>query len=91
MQLSPEQLADLVAPIALYPDPLLGEILAAATYPTEIVEADQGVRDHPHWQPSNLMDKAKEQGRDPSVQGWSRFRMCSPCREGFHGSAARVL
>ncbi len=37
----PQQLDDLVAPIALYPDPLLGEILAAATYPMEIAEAEQ--------------------------------------------------
>ena len=37
----PEQINDLVAPIALYPDPLLGQILVAATYPLEIVEASQ--------------------------------------------------
>ena len=40
-QQSPEQLQQLVAPIALYPDPLIGQILAAATYPTEVVEAQQ--------------------------------------------------
>jgi len=34
-----QQLDDLVAPIALYPDPLLGEVLAASTYPFEIAEA----------------------------------------------------
>src|ERR1700691_2170900 len=38
---SPQQLDDLVAPIALYPDPLLGQVLAASTYPLEIVEAQQ--------------------------------------------------
>jgi Protein of unknown function (DUF3300) len=43
----PQQLDDLVAPIALYPDPLLSEVLAASTYPTELVEAEQWVRDHP--------------------------------------------
>jgi Protein of unknown function (DUF3300) len=70
---SPQQLDDLVAPIALYPDPLLGEILAASTYPLEIVEAHQWVQDHPKWKPSKLMDEAKKQKWDPSVQGLVAF------------------
>ena len=37
--LSPDQLNDLVAPIALYPDPLLSQVLVAATYPLEVVQA----------------------------------------------------
>src|SRR5579863_3737813 len=65
--LTSQQLDDLVAPIALYPDPLIGEVLAAATYPLEIAEADQWVRDHPKWKPSKLMDKAKKENWDPSV------------------------
>ena len=40
----PGQLDNLVAPIALYPDPLLGQALAASTYPLELVEADQFVQ-----------------------------------------------
>lgn len=36
-----EQLDQLVAPIALYPDPLIAQILMAATYPLEVVEADR--------------------------------------------------
>jgi len=71
--LTPQQLDDLVAPIALYPDPLLGEVLAASTYPMEIAEADQWVRDHRHWKPSKLMDKAKKENWDPSVQGLVAF------------------
>jgi hypothetical protein len=71
--LTPEQLNDLVAPVALYPDNLLGEVLAASTYPTEIVEANQWVLDHPHWKPSKMMDKAKKQNWDPSVQGLVAF------------------
>src|ERR1700680_4949998 len=39
--LSPEQLDNLVAPVALYPDPVLSTVLAASTYPLEIVEAQQ--------------------------------------------------
>src|SRR5271155_1597020 len=71
--LTPEQLDDLVAPIALYPDPLVGEILPASTYPIEIAEAEQWVRDHPKWKPSKLMDEAKKQNWDPSIQGLVAF------------------
>lgn len=70
---TPQQLDDLVAPIALYPDPLVAEVLAASTYPMEIAEAQQWVRDHPKWKPSKLMDKAKKQHWDPSVQGLVAF------------------
>jgi len=72
-QMPPQQLDDLVAPIALYPDPLVGEVLAASTYPMEIAEAEQWVRDHPHWKPSKLMDEAKKQNWDPSIQGLVAF------------------
>jgi hypothetical protein len=72
-QLSAQQLDDLVAPIALYPDPLLGEVLAASTYPMEIAEAEQWVQDHRQWKPSKLMDQAKKQNWDPSVQGLVAF------------------
>lgn len=71
--LSPQQLDDLVAPVALYPDPLLGEILAASTYPLEVVEAHQWALDHSKWKPSKLMDEAKKQHWDPSVQGLVAF------------------
>jgi uncharacterized protein DUF3300 len=42
---TPEQLDQLLAPIALYPDQLLGQILMAATYPLEVVQADRWVKD----------------------------------------------
>jgi hypothetical protein len=71
--LSPQQLDNLVAPIALYPDPLLGEVLAASTYPIEIAEAEQWVRDHPKWKPTKLLDEAKKENWDPSVQGLVAF------------------
>jgi len=72
-QMTPQQLDDLVAPIALYPDPLVGEVLAASTYPMEIAEAEQWVRDHPSWKPAKLMDQAKKQNWDASVQGLAAF------------------
>src|SRR6202043_2888596 len=43
---SPEELEQLVAPIALYPDSLVAQILAAATYPAEVVEADRWMQSH---------------------------------------------
>ena len=42
-----EQLDQLVAPIALHPDPLLAQILMASTYPLEIVQAARFVKDNP--------------------------------------------
>jgi hypothetical protein len=39
----PEQLDQMLAPIALYPDPLLAQVLSASTYPLEIVQADRFV------------------------------------------------
>ena len=42
-----EQVEQLVAPIALYPDPLVAQILAASTYPSEIVEAWRWMQQHP--------------------------------------------
>ena len=87
--LSPQQLDDLVAPIALYPDPVVGVVLAASTYPMEIAEAEQWVRDHPKWKPSKRMDEAKKQNWDPSVQGLVAFPdvLTRSCR--CHSSGGR--
>src|SRR6202162_1893734 len=71
--LTPQQLDDLVAPIALYPDPLLSQVLAASTYPIEIAEAEQWVKDHPKWKKTKLMDEAKKQKWDPSVKALVAF------------------
>src|SRR5665647_3915783 len=56
MLLSPDQLDNLVAPVALYPDPLLSQVLAASTYPLEIVEAQQWLGQNRNLQGSQLMD-----------------------------------
>jgi hypothetical protein len=53
-KLTPEQLQQLVAPIALYPDALVAQILAAATYPAEIVEADRWMQKHKHLKGDKL-------------------------------------
>ena len=56
---SPEKLDQLVAPIALYPDTLIAQILAASIYPTEIVEADRWMQQHSSLKGEEL---AKEVG-----------------------------
>jgi len=70
---SPQQLDDLVAPIALYPDPLLGQVLAASTYPLEIVEAQQWLTSNRGLTGTSLMDAARQQNWDPSVQALVAF------------------
>ena len=66
--MAPQQLDDLVAPIALYPDPLLGQVLAASTYPVELVEAQQWVQANGNLQGQQLIDAARQQNWDASVQ-----------------------
>src|SRR5580698_4861557 len=71
--LAPNQLDDLVAPVALYPDPLLGQILAASTYPLEISEAQQWLNQNSTLQGVQLMDAARAQNWDASVQALVAF------------------
>jgi hypothetical protein len=68
LTLSPEQLDNLVAPIALYPDPLLSEVLAASTYPLEVVEAEQWLQQHANLRGPQLINAAQQTRWDPSVQ-----------------------
>ena len=63
-----EALDNLVAPIALYPDPLLGQVLVASTYPLELVEAQQWLHAHRDLQGQELTNAAKQQNWDASVQ-----------------------
>jgi hypothetical protein len=66
--LSPDQLDDLVAPIALYPDPLVSQILVATTYPLEVVEAFQWMQRNPGLTGPALTQAAQQQNWDPSIQ-----------------------
>ena len=72
-QYSPEQLYNLVAPVALYPDPLLGQVLAASTYPLDIMEAQQWMQQHPELRGAQLTNAARQQSWDPSVQALVAF------------------
>jgi uncharacterized membrane protein YgcG len=71
--LTPQQLNNLVAPIALFPDPLLGQILVASTYPLEVVEASQWLARNKNLSGQALLDAAKQQTWDPSVQALVAF------------------
>jgi hypothetical protein len=71
--LSPDQLDNLVAPVALYPDQLLSQVLAASTYPLEIVEAQQWLQQNGNLQGPQLIEGAKRQNWDPSVQALVAF------------------
>src|SRR5215813_9808813 len=66
--LSPNQLDDLVAPIALYPDPLLSQVLVAATYPLEVVQAFQWLQKNPGVTGADLTQAVQQQNWDPSIQ-----------------------
>jgi Protein of unknown function (DUF3300) len=72
--LSPDQLTQLLAPIALYPDGLVAEILAAATYPAQISAADQWLRSMGNAPPDQIVDGADAQSSwDPSVKALTAF------------------
>jgi hypothetical protein len=64
----PDQLDALVAPIALYPDPLLAQTLAASTYPLEIIQLQQWLTKNPGLKDKALVDAVKKQPWDPSIQ-----------------------
>ncbi len=70
---TPEQLEQLAAPVALYPDPLLAQILMASTYPLEIVQAARFVKDNPNLKGDQLDEKLKEQTWDDSVKSLVAF------------------
>ena len=73
LQQSPEQLQQLVAPIALYPDALVAQVLAASTYPTEIVEADRWMRQHSDLKGEPLAQAVDQMSWDPSVKALTQF------------------
>jgi hypothetical protein len=72
-QRTAEQLQQLVAPIALYPDALVAQALAGSTYPSEIVEADRWLQQHPDLKGSALAQAADQQPWDPSVKALAQF------------------
>jgi hypothetical protein len=72
-QQTPEQLQQLVAPIALYPDALVAQVLAAATYPDQVVEADRWMQQHTELKGEQLGKEVDKQPWDPSIKALTEF------------------
>src|SRR6516162_1725006 len=68
-QLGRAELENLVAPIALYPDDLVAQILTASTYPIEVVQAERWVSAHSNVHGDALQDAMQREQWDPSVKG----------------------
>ena len=72
-QQTPENLRQLVAPIALYPDSLVAQILAASTFPEQVVEADRWVQERPDLKGDALGQAVDEQTWDSSIKALTAF------------------
>ena len=71
--LSSDELDQLVAPIALYPDALVAQILAGSTYPTEVVEAARWQGANPGLSGDSLAAAVDSQDWDPSIKALTQF------------------
>lgn len=69
----PEEIEQLVAPIALYPDPLIAQILMASTYPLEVVSAARWQKSNPGLKGKQLEDALQQLSWDPSVKALTAF------------------
>ena len=72
-KLSTEELEQLVAPIALYQDALLSQVLMASTYPLEVVEADRWVKANPDIQDEKLEEAMVDQDWDSAIKALTAF------------------
>src|SRR3984885_1035839 len=70
---TPAQLQQLVAPIALYPDSLVAQVLAASTFPAQIVEADRYLQDNPNLKGDALAQAVDQMNWDPSIKALTGF------------------
>ena len=71
--LKSEELEQIAAPIALYPDSLLAQVFMASTYPLEIVQADRWVKQNPSVKGDALAKALNQQTWDPSVKSLVDF------------------
>jgi hypothetical protein len=67
-KIPPDQLDSLVAPVALYADPLLAQVLAASTYPLEIILLQRWLEKNKHLKDKELADAVAKQPWDASIQ-----------------------
>jgi hypothetical protein len=72
-QYSREELAQMLAPIALYPDALLSQVLMASTYPIEVIEADRWIRKNPELNGEALNTALLAKDWDPSIKAICHF------------------
>ena len=70
---SPKELQQLVAPIALYPDGLVAQVLAGSTYPTQVVEAERWIKQNQNLQGDQLARAVDQQPWDPSIKALTEF------------------
>lgn len=68
-----EELDQMLAPIALYPDSLIAQILMASTYPLEIVQAERWMQQNKTLTGDALDDALKEKSWDPSIKSLCHF------------------
>ncbi len=68
VRIPPDELDSLVAPIALYSDPLLAQVLVASTYPLEIIQLQQWLGKNPGLEGDALAEAVATQPWDPSIQ-----------------------
>jgi len=69
----PEELEQIVAPIALYPDPLVAQIFMASTYPLEVIQAARFAKTNPNLKGDALNEELKKQTWDDSVKALVGF------------------
>ena len=69
----PEEIDQIVAPIALYPDSLLAQVLAASTYPLEIVQAARFLQQNKELKGEKLLAASKDKDWEPSVKAMLEF------------------
>jgi hypothetical protein len=100
--LSADQLQQIVAPIALYPDALVAQILGAATFPDQIALADNWLQQNKNLTGTPLMQAVDTQEWDPSVKALTQFpsvldnlaknlSWTSSLGEAYHTQAADVM
>ena len=68
-----EELDQMLAPIALYPDSLLTQMLMASTYPLEVVQADRWAKQNKNMKGDALAKALEAQTWDPSVKSLANF------------------
>ena len=100
--MSANQLQSLVAPIALYPDPLVAQVLAAATFPDQVAVANYWVQQHHDLTGEKLTKKVNEQSWNASVKALTQFpsvldnmaknlNWTSSLGEAYHNQASEVM